>query len=140
MKLNHVAMVVPNIDRFLEVNQLLYGGFTRGPVYVNETQHVREQFITDGSIVLELLEPLSEASPISAFLKRNRGGGLVHLAFDVERLEPALQRVEEAGGKVVVDPVADIAFDQRRIAFVMLNGMLTEFIESSHEARDATSA
>lgn len=133
MKVNHVAMVVSSIDEFLRTNEVLYGEFTRGPLIVNERQDVREQFITDGKVVLELLEPMSDASPVKAFLKRNRGGGLVHVALDVDRLDAALERVQRAGGKVVVEPVPDVAFPQRRIAFVMLNGMLTEFIESKQQ-------
>ena len=131
MKVNHVAMVVPGINEFLKANDAIYGGLSRGPLIVNEVQDVREQFITDGKVVIELLEPISDASPVRAFLKRNRWGGLVHLAFDVQHLETALQQVIQAGGKVVVEPVPDIAFAQRRIAFVMLNGILTELIESA---------
>ena len=129
MKINHVGMAVPSIDEFLQKNETLYGGFSKGPLIVNEVQGVREMFITDGNTVLELLEPIRDGSPLAGFLKRNRAGGLVHVALEVEDLEVALERVRQAGGRVVVDPVPDVAFQQRRIAFVVLNGQLSEFIE-----------
>jgi methylmalonyl-CoA/ethylmalonyl-CoA epimerase len=135
MKVNHIALAVPSIHEFLTSNQFLYGDFSRGPLIVNETQDVREMFITDGSTVFELLEPMSDKSPVMGFLKRNRSGGLIHVAFDVEDLSAAIADVERAGGKLIVEPVPDIAFDYRRIAFVILNGQLSEFIEMPAPAR-----
>jgi methylmalonyl-CoA/ethylmalonyl-CoA epimerase len=132
MTVNHIGMAVPSIDEFLTKNELLYGQFRRGPMIVNDVQDVREMFFTDGRIVVELLEPMSDRSPLTGFLRRNRGGGLVHVAFDVPDLAVALDDVRRAGGRVVVEPVPDIAFDQRRIAFVMLNGQLSELIETVH--------
>lgn len=135
MKINHIGMAVPSIAQFLEANQLLYGDFTKGPLIVNEVQDVREMFVTDGKTVIELLEPISEKSPLTAFLRRNRGGGLIHVAFDVEDLDVALDRAQRAGAHVVVEPVPDVAFDQRRIAFVVLKGQLSEFIEMKAPSR-----
>lgn len=126
---NHVGMVVPDITRFLEENSILYGAFSRSALITNEVQQVREMFITDGKTVIELLEPLRETSPIAGFLKKNRAGGLIHVALDVDDLEEALAKVEAAGGKTVVAPVPDVGFDGRRIAFVVFNGQITEFIE-----------
>ena len=128
-RINHVGMAVPSIADFLEKNAVLYGGFSRGPLIVNEVQGVNEMFISDGVVVLELLEPSSDASPLAGFLKRNRQGGLVHVALDVDHMETALKQIEDAGGKVVVPPTADVAFPGRRIAFIVLNGHVTEFIE-----------
>ncbi len=129
MTINHIGVAVPNIADFLKKNEVLYAGFSKGPLIVNELQGVNEMFITDGTTVLELLEPSSDSSPIAGFLKRNRSGGLIHIGMDVDNLEAAIQRIEESGGKLVVEPVPDIAFDKRRIAFVVLNGQLTELIE-----------
>jgi methylmalonyl-CoA/ethylmalonyl-CoA epimerase len=131
MKINHFGLAVPKINEFLERNEVLYRSFRRGPLIVNETQRVKEMFITDGATVLELLEPYGQESPLTVFLKRNRAGGLVHVAFDVENLDAAVGSVQAAGGRVVVEPVPDIAFDWRRIAFVILNGQLSEFIETN---------
>jgi len=129
MTINHIGVAVPNIADFLKKNEVLYASFSKGPLIVNESQGVNEMFITDGTTVLELLEPSSDSSPIAGFLKRNRSGGLIHIGMDVDNLEAAIRRIEESGGKVVVEPVPDIAFDRRRIAFVVLNGQLTELIE-----------
>jgi methylmalonyl-CoA/ethylmalonyl-CoA epimerase len=127
--INHIGMAVPSITNFLAATDVLLGGLRRGSEIVNERQRVRELFLTDGRTVLELLEPMGDASPISSFLRRNPGGGLVHVALDVDALEPALALLEGVGGQTLVQPVPDVAFDERRIAFVLLAGQVVELIE-----------
>ena len=128
-KINHVGLVVPDIAAFLRKTTPLYEGFSRGPLIVNERQKVREIFVTDGATTIELLEPLGEGSPLQAFLNRTPTGGLIHLALEVTDLEAAIARVTAAGGRLVVAPVPDVAFNERRIAFVYLGGQITELIE-----------
>lgn len=127
--LNHIGMAVPDIDAFLASSAALYGDWERRGPIVNDRQRVRELFVSDGATTIELLEPMGDESPLNGFLKRNRGGGLIHLAYDVDVLEPAIQELEAAGGRVVVEPIPDIAFDERRIAFVMVGGQIIELIE-----------
>jgi methylmalonyl-CoA/ethylmalonyl-CoA epimerase len=128
-KINHVGLAVPDIEAFLRKTTSLYEGFARGPVIVNERQRVRELYITDGATTIELLEPLEEGSPLQAFLNRNPAGGLIHLAVEVIDLDATIARVKAAGGRLVVAPVPDVAFDERRIAFVYLGGQITELVE-----------
>ncbi len=128
-KINHVGLPVPDIEALLRKTASLYGGFDRGPLILNERQKVREIYMTDGSTSVELLKPLGEGSPLQAFLKRNPTGGLIHLALEVADLDAATARVIAGGGRLVVAPVADVAFNERRIAFVDLAGQITELIE-----------
>ncbi len=128
-KINHVAMAVPSIDAFLEKQSVLYSRLECGPLIVNETQGVKEMFVSDGSHVIELLEPLREGSPLDGFLKKNPFGGLIHIAYDVEDIEAAIQEIEQAGGRKISGPVPDVAFDGRNIAFVFLGGQVIELIE-----------
>ena len=128
-KINHVGLAVPDIAAFLRKTTPLYEGFSCGPMIVNERQKVREVFMTDGATTVELLEPLGGGSPLQAFLNRNPNGGLIHLALEVTDLEAAIASVTAAGGRLVVAPVADVAFHERRIAFVYLGGQVTELVE-----------
>jgi methylmalonyl-CoA/ethylmalonyl-CoA epimerase len=128
-KINHVGYAVPSIEGFLEKMAPLYGELSRGPLIVNERQNVRELFLTDGSTTIELLEPLAPGSPLDGFLKKNRAGGLVHLALDVVDLDAAIASITAAGGRLISKPVADVAFGERRIAFVFLGGQIAELIE-----------
>ena len=126
--INHVAFAVPSIAKFVESQGVLYRDFERGEIIENESQRVNEMFLSDGKTRIELLEPKGADSPIDGFLRRNRNGGLVHLALDVDDLEAALEDVRASGGRVVVDPTPDPAFTGR-IAFVYIGGILTELIE-----------
>jgi methylmalonyl-CoA/ethylmalonyl-CoA epimerase len=128
-RINHVAMALPDIASFLDKTRPVYDGFSRGPLITNERQSVREQFLSDGNTTIELLEPLGDSSPIAGFLKRQRLGGLIHLAFDVDALEPAIDVLTAAGGRVITPPIPDVAFDERRIAFILLAGQIIELIE-----------
>jgi len=128
-RINHVGMAVPSIQEFLAKNEVIYGGFEQGGLIVNETQRVSEVFLRHGHHVVELLEPLGDDSPISGFLRKNPGGGLVHIAFDVPQIDEAVAAVERGGGRLISGPIPDIAFDQRRIAFVFLHGQVVELIE-----------
>ena len=105
--INHVGLAVPDIEAFLRKTNPLYEGFSRGPMIVNERQKVRELYMTDGATTVELL----------------------HLALEVADLDAAIARVNAAGGRLVVVPVRDVAFNERRIAFVYLGGQVTELIE-----------
>src|SRR5207302_3488138 len=120
IKINPVGLAVPDIEASLRKTTPMYEGFSRGPIIVNERQKVRELFVTDGTATVELLEPLGEGSPLRDFLKRNSTGGLLHLALEVIDLEATIARVIAAGGRLVVAPVPDAAFNEHRIAFVYL--------------------
>jgi methylmalonyl-CoA/ethylmalonyl-CoA epimerase len=136
-KINHVGLAVPEIEVFLRKTAPLYEGFSRGPTIVNERQRVRELFLTDGATTIELLEPLGQGSPLQAFLNRNPAGGLIHLALEVVDLDAAIARVTAAGGRLIVAPVPDVAFNERRIAFVYVGGQVTELIECPRQASPA---
>ncbi len=53
---------------------------------ISETQNVKISFIKFSNITLELIEPISEKSPISNFLKKNPLGGMHHVGLEVDDL------------------------------------------------------
>lgn len=127
--INHVGMAVPNIDDFLASNDVLYKNFKKTSAVVNDRQHVREVFITDGKTVIELLEPTGEGSPLNGFLRKNRAGGLIHVCFDCDDINAAIATVKNAGGVVITGPIPDVAFDERPIAFMMLADQVIELVQ-----------
>jgi methylmalonyl-CoA/ethylmalonyl-CoA epimerase len=74
-----------------------------------------------------LLEPASEASPVTDFLKK--GGGLHHLCYEVESLDKQLEFSQTIGAMIVGPPLPAVAFAGRRIAWVYTKGrLLLEFL------------
>jgi methylmalonyl-CoA/ethylmalonyl-CoA epimerase len=96
-------------------------------------QGVRVCFVDtpDGGTQIELLAPLSETSPITAFLQRNPLGGQHHLAFEVPDIAAAREEFE-ALGKRVLGPTR-IGAHGTPVFFVHpkdMAGTLTEIMET----------
>lgn len=115
--LDHVAVITTDFHRTIADYLALPGSrLLRGPG-INTTQGVQYAFVQlDGNTVIEILIPHGENSPIAG-LAANRQG-TYHLCFAVRSLDHAVDTAGKDGAKTIVAPVADDAFDGRRIAFL----------------------
>ncbi len=84
-KIDHIGMVVPDIEKALEHYKNVFNKQGSKPI-TSESQNVKISFIEFANIKLELIEPLSEKSPISNFLKKNPLGGMHHIGLEVDDL------------------------------------------------------
>ena len=132
-RLNHVGVAVPAMDAAIAFWRETMGSeVVRAPFDMAE-QGVRVCFVDtpDGGTQVELLAPLSEDSPVTAFLAKNPLGGQHHLCFEVPDIEAA--RAEfEGQGKRVLGPTR-IGAHGTPIFFVHpkdMAGVLTEIMES----------
>ena len=132
-RLNHVGVATPNIEAAIAFWREVMGATDITEPFDMPEQGVRVCFVDtpDGGTQLELLAPLTETSPIAAFLARNPLGGQHHLAFEVSDIAAA--RAEfEALGKRVLGPTR-IGAHGTPVFFVHpkdMAGMLTEILES----------
>lgn len=128
-KIEHIGIAVKSIDEIL-------------PFYVNDlklkllgieevsTQKVRVAFLKIGQAKLELLEPLSEDSPIAQFIEK-RGQGIHHIALAVDNIDERLTELKEKGVRLINEtPVrgaanAEVAFLHPKSAL----GVLFELCE-----------
>ena len=85
-KIDHIGIVVPNIEDALKHYKNVFNKQGSKPI-VSETQNVKISFIEFSNIKLELIEPISEKSPISNFLKKNPLGGMHHVGLEVDDLK-----------------------------------------------------
>ena len=132
--LHHVAIVVESIDaaRSVYVEAL---GMTPGTVETVADQGVNVLVVQAGDQRIELVEPAGPDSPVSKFLAK-RGGGLHHLAYRVENLEHALERLRAAGMDLIDDAPRPGAHGTL-IAFLHPKGtcgVLTELVEEPRES------
>lgn len=92
-KLDHIAIAVKNLEEEIARYRDVLGLEFLGTEVVPE-QKVTVAFFRVGEVLIELLEPLSADSPISAFIEK-KGGGLHHLALEVDDIQDAIRRLQE---------------------------------------------
>jgi methylmalonyl-CoA/ethylmalonyl-CoA epimerase len=103
--IDHLGIAVPAGELEAHVRTYLALGFTE--VHredVHGTDQVREVLmqIGDGPNLVQLLEPLTPASPIAAHLARNGGrGGVAHVALRVADVQVAFDAMRGAGFRVI---------------------------------------
>src|SRR5690606_37508181 len=132
-RLNHVGVAVPDLSAAIAFWHEVMGAREVTEPFDMPGQGVRVCFVDtpNGGTQIELLAPLSDASPIAGFLERNPLGGQHHLAFEVPDIEAA--RAEfEAMDKRVLGPTR-IGAHGTPVFFVHpkdMAGVLTEIMEA----------
>ena len=99
-RLNHVAVVVPDLDAAVRIYADGLGASVSAPQDLPE-HGVTVVFVTLPNAKVELMRPLGEASPLAGFLARNPQGGMHHLCFEVEDLAAARDRLVGQGMRVL---------------------------------------
>ena len=156
-----------NTDLYSAVEELIDGARNGGPRYINhlgvatrsidealgfwrdglglenvhseavEDQKVRVAMLPLGESRIELLEPTSGDSPISKFLEK-RGGGIHHVAVEVDDIEAALAKLKSHGARLI-DESARIGAEGCLVAFIhpaSTGGVLLELVQSNSGIRD----
>jgi methylmalonyl-CoA/ethylmalonyl-CoA epimerase len=130
MKINHLGIATKNIDDSLKfwADSL---GLRNVHTETVEDQKVRIAMLPLGESRIELLEPTSDDSPISKFLEK-RGGGIHHIAVEVESIRAALTKLKASGARLI-DEVPRVGAEGCLVAFVhpaSTKGVLLELVES----------
>ncbi len=113
-KIDHIAIAVHNLESALETFSNVLG-CAPGAIRIEEvaSEKVRVAFISLGESKIELLEPLTDESPIAKFLAKN-GEGMHHIALATDNIEEESERLasinitplappkEGAGGKKIM--------------------------------------
>ena len=90
-RLNHVGVATPDIATAIAFWRDVMGAVSITEPFDMPEQGVRVCFVNTPNLgtQIELLAPLSEASPLTNFLARNPQGGQHHLAFEVPDIHVA---------------------------------------------------
>ena len=129
--LNHVALAVPDLEAAAATYRTLLGVEVSAPQALPE-HGVTVVFVTLGNTKIELLEPLGEGSPITAFLAKNPKGGMHHVCYEVTDIVAARDRLVAAGARVLGDGEPKIGAHGRPVVFIHpgdMFGTLTELEE-----------
>jgi methylmalonyl-CoA/ethylmalonyl-CoA epimerase len=131
-KINHIGVAVTCIEDALPYYRDQLGMNYEGEEVV-AAQKVKVAFLQIGESRIELLEPTSDESPVAGFLKKN-GPGMHHIAYEVDDLESALQKLEAQGVRLI-DKEPRKGAHGTKIAFVhpkASGGVLTELCQPGH--------
>jgi methylmalonyl-CoA/ethylmalonyl-CoA epimerase len=131
MKIDHLGIATKSIEEALKFWQDSLG-LENVHTEIVEEQKVRVAMLPIGESKIELLEPTSADSPISKFLEK-RGGGIHHIAIEVEDIEVSLAKMKENGAKLI-DETPRVGAEGCLIAFVhpqSTNGVLLELTQKS---------
>ncbi len=133
-RIDHVGVAVADLDAALALHEGVYGM----PVVHRETvaeQGVEAVLLDVGENHVELLRPLADDTPVGRFLAK-RGPGLHHVAYQVDDIEAALDRLRAQGVRLI-DDVPRTGIRGSRVAFLHPAGsasVLTELVQPGYVA------
>ncbi|GED29517.1 methylmalonyl-CoA epimerase [Brevibacillus centrosporus] len=133
-KIAHIGIAVKSLDHVLPFYTEQLGLKLLGKEEVASEQ-VRVAFLEIGESRIELLEPLSEESPIAKFIEK-RGEGIHHIALDVDDVEMRLVTLKENGVPLIHEKPKEGAH-QAQIGFLhpkAAQGVLYELCQYPKDA------
>lgn len=127
-KINHVAIVVENIDSALTFwkEQL---GLELDHIEDVPSQASKVAFLPVGEGEVELVEPTDPESGLAKYLEK-RGEGMHHICLEVDDIDQMLTLLNEKGVRLINEKPIDLP--GRRMAFIhpkAANGVLVELYE-----------
>ena len=130
-RLNHVGVATPSIELSIALYRDLLGATAIGEPFNLPAQGVRVCFVDAPNTQIELIEPLSDASPIAGFLNKYPAGGQHHLCFEVPDIAVAVAELRRKGATLLGEP--RIGAHGTPIVFVHprdMGGVLVELMET----------
>ena len=129
MKLDHIGLATQQLEDGLAIWRDALG------LQVDATEEIREQgvrvaMLAIGDTHVELLEPLSEDSPVGKFLSK-RGPGIHHVAVAVEDIHASLAEFKSRGARLI-DETPRVGARGCLVAFIhpsATNGVLLELVQ-----------
>lgn len=124
-RLHHIALIVSDYKRSLAFYTDILGFELMHEVYREERNSWKADLCLNGQYLLELFSfPDPPARP-----SYPEAAGLRHLAFTVEKLEPCMQHLEEAG--ISYEPIRLDPYTKKRFMFFAdPDGLPIELCES----------
>jgi len=114
IKINHVAIVVQDIDAALNFWEQTFG------VELDHVEDVPSQkskvaFLPLGESEIELVQPTNSDSGLANFLEK-RGEGMHHICIEVEDIDAALAELKSKGVRLINDVPEELP--GRKMAFI----------------------
>jgi methylmalonyl-CoA/ethylmalonyl-CoA epimerase len=128
--IDHVAIAVSDLDAAIDHYRVTFGVAVSHRERI-DSDGVEEALLKVGTSYVQLVSPTRDDSPVAKFLQ-NKGEGLHHVGYRVTDCAAALQRVKDAGGKVI-DEAPRPGSRGTTVAFIHPKGGLGTLIELVQE-------
>jgi methylmalonyl-CoA epimerase len=128
-RIDHVGVAVEDMDGALALYRDSLGMSLAHRETV-EQQGVDAALLDIGEGHVELLAPLGPDTPVGKYLAK-RGPGIHHVAYAVEDIDAELERLREAGLRLI-DETPRVGIRNSRVAFLhpaAVGGVLTEIVQ-----------
>ncbi len=128
MQIDHIAIAVNNVEESLKTFEKVLK-IKRKEIMDIYNEKVKVAMLELENSRIELLEPLSDDSPISKFLK-DRGEGIHHIAVNTTEFDNVINTIKESDIKLI-GGVREGSYG-RKITFIhpkSLHGVLMELCE-----------
>ncbi|MEM0899092.1 MAG: methylmalonyl-CoA epimerase [Pseudomonadota bacterium] len=116
-RLNHVAIAVPDLEVAVARYRDVLGAQVSDPLPLPE-HGVTVVFVELENTKTELLEPLGDNSPISAFLEKNASGGIHHMCYEVGDICASRDKLKAGGMRVLGDGEPKIGAHGKPVLFL----------------------
>ena len=129
MKIDHIGYAVKRMDRAITAFQRL--GFEFEPVIDDTDRNVKLAFGEKDGYRIELVSPLDkkQESPVDQYLS-NVVGTPYHICYESDNFDEDVDELKSKGFKVIIEPTPAVAFEGRRVVFMMNIGFgLMEIVE-----------
>ncbi|WP_085991962.1 methylmalonyl-CoA epimerase [Oceanobacillus senegalensis] len=117
-KIAHIGIAVNSIDQGMSFYTDSLGLQLEGVEEV-ESEGVKVAFIKIGDTRFELLEPLTEESPIRKFIDK-KGEGIHHIALEVDDIQARLQQLKDIGVPLINEE-AKLGAHNSQVSFIHPN-------------------
>ena len=116
-KLNHVAIVVPDLQKGADLYRDVLGAQVSEPMPLPEHGDTTV-FVELENTKIELLHPLGGASPVSRYLERHPQGGIHHICYEVADITVARDQLCQTGARVLGEGEPSIGAHGKPVLFL----------------------
>lgn len=127
-RLNHVAIVVPDLEAGIKTYASILGAKVSEPQALPE-HGVTVVFVELPNTKIELLEVLGDKSPVAPFLERNPAGGIHHICYEVDDIIAARDQLVAEGARVLGDGEPKIGAHNKPVLFLHPKDFLGTLVE-----------
>ena len=128
LRLHHVGIVVADLDAAIARYEAL--GFCQGERHDIPEQHIVAVTFRAGSGWVELIQPTDSEGPIARYMAK-RGEGTHHVAYAVDNIVAAMNRLRDTGIRLI-DEAPRFGARGWKIGFIhpeACHGVLTELVQ-----------